>query len=154
MMHYSHLAFGLLVSLLSIEFLGIKNKVLFVLIVLFFSRFPDIDLPHSKIGKKHKILSSLLNFIFGHRGFLHALYVPIILFFIIDLINYEFALATFIGYVSHLFLDALTKAGIKPLYPLLNIKINGPLKTNTFFEKIIFFVMIVCNVLLIWNYFI
>ena len=50
MMYYTHLAFGLLVSLISINLFNIKNEILFILIVLLFSIFPDIDESKSKIG--------------------------------------------------------------------------------------------------------
>jgi len=62
----------------------------------------------------------------------------LILFFIFGFINYDVSIAILIGYFSHLFLDAITKAGIRPLYPIYNKRINGPFKTNSFTEKIIF----------------
>jgi len=138
MMYYTHLALGLLASLLTFNFLNIENKILFVAIALFFSLFPDIDESRSKIGRKNKLISKIINFFFGHRGFIHTIYVPLIIFVLFNLINVEFAYATLIGYFSHLFGDALTKAGIRPLYPLLNIRINGFLKTGSFSEKLIF----------------
>jgi len=63
MMYYTHLAFGLLVSLLSIEFLYINNKLFFILVAILFSIFPDIDQRKSKIGKKYKKTSTVINFI-------------------------------------------------------------------------------------------
>ena len=144
-MYYTHLAFGLLVSLISLEILDIKNKLIFILIVVFFSILPDIDESRSKIGRKNKILSKTINFIFGHRGFIHTIYIPLILFIIFNFINYELAIASLIGYFSHLFLDALTRQGIRPLYPIYNKKINGPFKTNSITEKIIFvFIVLSC----------
>ena len=142
MMYYTHLAFGFLVSLLAIDFLNIKNKLLFVLIVMFFSIFPDIDERKSKIGKKYRKTSWIINFIFGHRGFFHSIYIPLILYFIFHYINNKIGIAVLVGYFSHLFMDALTKNGIRPLAPLINQKINGFIKTNSIIEKMFFLVII------------
>ena len=87
MMYYTHLAFGFLVSLLAIELFDIQNKIIFILITILFSIFPDIDARQSKIGKKYKFISTTINFIFGHRGFFHAIYIPLLLYFIFYNIN-------------------------------------------------------------------
>ena len=142
MMYYTHLAFGFLVSLLSIEIFNIQNKLFFILIVVFFSIFPDIDERKSKIGKKYKFILTIINFIFGHRGFFHSIYIPLALYFIFYYINNEVAIAVLVGYFSHLFMDALTKNGIRPLYPIINKKINGFIKTNSILEKILFLIII------------
>ena len=146
MMYYTHLAFGLLMALLTIDFLSIQNKLLFVLITILFSIFPDIDDTKSKIGKKNKLISRIINFIFGHRGFFHSIYIPLILFFVFSYVNKEIAVAVLVGYFSHLFADGLTKKGIKPLCPIINKKINGFIKTNSILEKI-FFLIIVFSIL-------
>ena len=109
---------------------------------MFFSIFPDIDERKSKIGRKNKTLSTMINFIFGHRGFFHSIYIPLILYFIFYYINNEIGIAILAGYFSHLFMDGLTKNGIRPLYPLINKKINGFIKTNSILEKILFFIII------------
>lgn len=138
-MYYTHLAFGLLVSLLSLTLFNIQNKILFIIVVIFFALFPDIDETHSKLGRKYKITSKLINFFFGHRGFIHSIYIPLILYIIFNYINHEISIAILVGYFSHLFLDALTPKGIKPFYPLFNKRISGFLKTNSFFGEDQFF---------------
>ncbi len=138
MMHYTHLAFGLFAALFSLEFFNIKYKLLFILVSLFFSIFPDIDEPKSKIGRKNKFFSKVTGFLFGHRGFLHTVYIPIILSLIFYSFSKEIGIGVIIGYFSHLLMDSLTKQGISPFYPLLNMKINGVFKTNSLFEKILF----------------
>jgi inner membrane protein len=142
MMYYTHLAFGVLSSLLAIDFLKIENKILFILIVVLFSIFPDIDERKSKIGKKYKLASQIINFLFGHRGLFHTVYIPLIFYLVLYNLNRNIGLAILIGYLSHLFMDALTKKGIRPLAPIINIKINGPFKTNSFIEKILFLVIL------------
>jgi len=149
MMYYTHLAFGFLVSLIALNFFNIENTILFILIVIFFSIFPDIDETRSKIGRKYNLTSKIINFFFGHRGFFHTIYIPLILFFIFSFINYDVSVAILIGYFSHLFLDAITKAGIKPLYPIYNKRINGPFRTNSFTEKIIFVFIVLSSLYLV-----
>ena len=61
MMYYTHLAFGFLIALLSIEFFDIKNKLIFILVAVMFSIFPDIDEKKSKIGKKYRWASTIIN---------------------------------------------------------------------------------------------
>ena len=151
-MYYTHFAFGLLVGLLSLDFFNIKNKILFMLIVLFFSVFPDIDERRSKIGKKTKLVSGIINFIFGHRGLVHTIYIPLILFFIFYNMNKEMGIAVLAGYFSHLFLDALTKIGITPLYPIINKRIDGFVKTNSLLEKIFFLVVIFLDLRILLTY--
>ncbi len=146
MMYYTHLAFGLLVSLFTINLFDINNELFFVLIVIFFSIFPDIDERKSKIGKKYKKTSAIINFIFGHRRFFHSIYIPLILYLAIYNINNEMGIAILAGYFSHLFMDALTKNGIRPLYPIINKRINGFIKTNSIIEKIFFLIIILLTV--------
>jgi len=153
MMYYTHLAFGFLVSLISINIFNINNKLLFILITALFSIFPDIDERSSKIGKKYKLASRIINFLFGHRGFFHSIYIPLILYFILYNIINEIGIAVLVGYFSHLLMDALTKNGIRPLYPIINRKINGFIKTNSILEKIIFLIIILLILYLLSKYF-
>ncbi len=152
MMYYTHLAFGILVSLLAIELFDINNKLFFILIAVLFSIFPDIDETKSKFGRKYKLTSRIINFIFGHRGFFHSIYIPLALYFIFYYINIEIGAAVLLGYFSHLFMDALTKNGIRPLYPILNKKISGFFRTNSLLEKILFLIIILLNLFILLNY--
>jgi inner membrane protein len=152
MMYYTHLAFGVLVSLLSLTFFNIKNKIIFIVLVIFFSIFPDIDEERSWIGRKNKLISKIVNLIFGHRGFFHSIYIPILLFLILLAINIESGLAVFMGYLSHIFVDALTKSGIRPYYPIINTKIHGFIKTNSFSEKILFLIIVFADLYISLNY--
>ena len=145
MMYYTHVIFSIFASLIVIDYFSIKNKVIFLLIALFFSLLPDIDESRSKIGRRNKLISKTIGFIFGHRGIFHTIYIPLVLFVLLDLINFEIAFACLIGYFSHLLLDALTKNGIKPFYPLFNIKIRGFFKTNSIIEKLFFLALVLVN---------
>ena len=152
-MYYTHLAFGFLVSLILIDILDINYKLLFILIIILFSIFPDIDERSSKIGKKYKFASRIINFLFGHRGFFHSIYIPLILYLIFYSINNEIGIAILAGYFSHLLMDAITRQGIRPLYPIINIKVNGFVKTNSLLEKILFLVIILLILYFLLTYF-
>src|SRR3989338_7865362 len=152
MMYYTHLAFGFLVSLVSIIFFNIDNRLLFILITVLFSIFPDIDERNSKIGKKYKFASGIINFLFGHRGFFHSIYIPLILYALFYYINIEIGIAVLVGYFSHLLMDAMTRQGIRPLYPIINRKINGFIKTNSFLEKVLFLIIILLLIYLLLLY--
>jgi len=152
MMYYTHLAFGFLIALLSLNFFDIDYKIIFILILVFFSIFPDIDERKSKIGRKYKGISTIINFIFGHRGFFHSIYIPLFLYFIFYYINTEIGIAILLGYFSHLFMDAITRNGIRPLYPIINKRINGFFRTNSIFEKIFFVIVILLDLLVLMTY--
>ena len=145
MMYYTHVVFSIFVSLIAMDYFHIKNKIIFLLIVLFFSLLPDIDESRSKVGRKNKLISKTIGFIFGHRGIFHTVYIPLVLFVLLNLINFEIAFACLIGYFSHLLLDAMTKNGIRPFYPLFNVKISGFFKTNSIIEKLFFLTLVLAN---------
>ena len=152
MMYYTHLAFGLLVSFIFLHFFHLQNLLLFIIVVLFFSIFPDIDEPKSKIGRKNKILSHLINFIFGHRGIFHTIYIPLMLFFIFYNLSRMVAIASFLGCISHLFMDSLTRQGIKPLFPITSKRIYGFVKTNSLVEKLFFLAVLIFDIYFLVNY--
>ena len=153
MMYYTHAAFGLLLSLVYIGIFSVENHAIFLLTALFFSLFPDIDESKSKIGRNSRILSKTANFIFGHRGFFHTIWIPALLFLALILFNVKIiiGIAVLIGYLSHLFMDAITRHGIRPFYPLYHWRINGFIKTNSIFEKVFFLVVIVLDLYLVFG---
>jgi inner membrane protein len=84
------------------------------------SLLPDIDLPTSAVGRPLFPVARALNEQIGHRTLTHSflgifLLVVILspLFFLDSLILW----ALVIGYVSHLLIDTVNKAGIELLYP-------------------------------------
>ncbi len=143
-MFRTHLAFGLFLGLLFLKYFD--GSLVFLFFVGLFSVLADIDYHKSKVGKKVKLFSWLLNKIAGHRGVLHTVYFLMIVFFILisfgkDLIGYAFL----IGYSSHLFMDMLTKRGIKPFYPL-KMKINGFIRTGGRIESLVFYVVLILDI--------
>ncbi len=146
MMFLTHLLFGIFSGYLAQGFLGYGSSSLFVTVAAAASLLPDIDHVSSWIGRRLPPLSITLSLLFSHRGFLHSLIVPVLLYFMIAAASKEMASAVLVGYVSHIMLDATTTKGIRPLHPL-PFKIRGVIRTNGFAEKIIMLLLMVIIVL-------
>ncbi len=151
MMYKTHLAFALLVSLLLVYSMNLESKLFFVILVLISSFIPDIDNTNSKIGRKFKTSSFILNKIFSHRGFFHSLLFPLIIYFTLAFIIElkEMALAIFLGISSHLLLDMLTIDGISLFSPFSTKRIKGFIRTNSLTEKIFFVILLLLITLFI-----
>lgn len=141
MMLKTHVAFGFFLSLLIIKNINLTNPLLFMVITISAAIIPDIDHLSSFVSKKLELLSGVLTLFFKHRGVLHSFFVIFIVSFLIYLKNQEVAIATLTGYSSHVILDALTKKGVRPFYPL-KTKIKGFFKTNSLLENILFLIII------------
>ncbi|WWO98090.1 MAG: metal-dependent hydrolase [Candidatus Dasytiphilus stammeri] len=90
------------------------------------SLLPDLDHPHSTLGRRLKWLSYPLRYFFGHRGFTHSILVvavSIAIFHQAVTINLQYLLPAdvlhgmIIGYISHLIADFITPYGIPLLWP-------------------------------------
>jgi len=117
--------------------------------------FPDIDEPESWIGRRTIIISNIIKFIFGHRGFTHTLIFTILLL-IIGLIYIDIYIGLnskmiymLYGFVAGVFLhiigDAHTKGGVPLLLPFSKKKFFilpkfMRFKTNSFTEYIYNFI--------------
>ena len=142
-MFRTHLIFSFLIGLLIITSFNIQNKIIFIAILLIASIIPDIDSYKSKIGKKIKPLSFLINIFLGHRGIFHSLFLLILISFVIAIVKTEPAIAFFIGYLSHLLLDSLTPEGVMFFYPFSKKRTKGFIRTGSLFENIFFFILII-----------
>ncbi|MEK3978500.1 metal-dependent hydrolase [Psychrobacillus sp. FSL K6-2836] len=93
---------------------------------------PDICHGGSTIGRKFKVLSKVINALFGHRSFTHSLLflvlIAILLTSFVD--NESIVMGILVGMASHYILDMATKNGIKLLYPL-KITVRFPITTRT-----------------------
>ena len=138
----THIIFSLLIGILIIDSFDIQNKIVFVVILLIASALPDIDSYKSKIGKKIKPLSFLINIFLGHRGIFHSPFLLILISIIISIINIEIAAAFFIGYLSHLILDSLTLKGIMLFYPFSKKRTRGLIRTGSLWENIFFILLL------------
>jgi len=139
-MFKTHLAFGFLFALLALKFIEFK-PIFFIPLVCFFSVIPDIDLSSSKVGGR-RFVSKAINFFFGHRGIIHSIFPPILLFMLFWYLNVKIAsYAALFGYFSHLLMDGFTIRGINFLNPFLDLRLNGFVETGTLLETV-FFVLI------------
>jgi inner membrane protein len=143
MLFRTHLAFSFLIGLYLIEFLDINEQILFMVVLLFFSVFPDVDERTSKIFKKLKPFSYLAA-LFGHRNIFHTIYFPVAIFLVLYIFNLKLlSIAVLVGYLLHLFLDLITKKGLALFYPLSKKRIKGFVKVGSLIENLIFLVFIV-----------
>ncbi|MBI2107449.1 metal-dependent hydrolase [Candidatus Woesearchaeota archaeon] len=148
MLARTHLAFALLIGLLTFSYFNL-NPILFIIIMSLTSFLPDIDHPKSKIGRKIKILSYPINFVFGHRGFFHSIFVAFGLSFAIWYFFGNYYIPFFIGFVSHLIGDALTVQGVNFIYPFKELRVKGFITTGGVLENILFFVFILLIILIL-----
>jgi len=139
----THLIFSFLIGILIINYFNIQNKIVFVAILLIASALPDIDSYKSKLGKKIKPISFLINIFLGHRGIFHSPFFLILTSMLIAIINLEIAAAFFIGYLSHLVLDSLTPEGVMFFYPFSKKRTKGPIRTGSLFENIFFILLLI-----------
>jgi len=143
MMARTHLAFGALAAVVLAPFFSYGNIWRFGVLVLFGSLLPDIDHPQSRYGRKIKPISYPISWLFGHRGFMHSLYIPGI--FLGSSLLFPaltpHLIAVSIGYVAHLLSDALTVQGIKFFHPLNKIRVSGFVHTGTKMEGLLRYVV-------------
>lgn len=149
-MFKTHLLFALFISFLIYNYFNL-NPILFILILVFSATLPDIDHAKSWIGRKLKPLSLIINFIFGHRKFIHSLFFVLSISFLIKIFYGNYYIPFLIGYISHLILDILTKNGIYLFYPF-KLKIHGFIKTNGIIEKLFLVFLGLVNIVFIINY--
>jgi len=134
MMFKTHIMFGLLAALCALSYFQPADSIFFIFFVLFGSALPDIDHPNSFIGKKTKIIAWL----FEHRGFWHSLFALIPISFAFSFVLAKINLyALFIGYASHLIIDAATKEGIMLFHPLSKFRIRGFIHTGGLMEYVL-----------------
>lgn len=103
----THILFGISLYILIFGF-NIFNLLFVVLGAL----MPDIDTPHSLLGRFNVLAAAM-----KHRGKTHTLFIGVILSSLIGVYNLRFALAFGFGYLTHLIGDTLTPTGIMWLYP-------------------------------------
>ena len=140
-MFKTHLAFSFLLALFLFKYFNL-NFYLFLIIFILAGILPDIDHSKSWIGRKFKLLSWLINFIFGHRKLIHSIFFAVFLAIIVKIFFNDYYIPFFLGYLSHLFLDSLTKQGVRILYPL-KFKTSWIIRTNSIVEKLLLIILII-----------
>jgi inner membrane protein len=141
MLFRTHALFGVFVWLLLALFIEMP---LFVLgFALFGAAFVDVDSCRSRIGKRLWFLS----WIFKHRGVIHSLLACLILSLIVGIFSLWASFGFFVGYVSHLALDALTPRGVALFWPL-KFRVRGFIRSGSWVEDVIFVLLLFLNIVL------
>ncbi len=154
MLKKTHLAIGLAVALYFLPY--VKNKFIFIPVVLIASLLPDIDSAFSGFGR-HKVVRPIQFFV-KHRGLIHSYTICIILSLILAFYFPIFALPFFLGYSFHLLTDSFTVNGIRPFWPFRAVS-SGKVVTGGRIDNVIFVTFIILDAFLIvflvfsvWNH--
>ncbi|MFH1637258.1 MAG: metal-dependent hydrolase [Candidatus Woesearchaeota archaeon] len=150
MIFVTHLASGFLASLLVSGFLSPKYPAVFIIVMCLASVLPDIDYSKSKVGRKFGFISKALQFVFGHRGFMHTLYVPAIVFLACLLLDiHTIGFAFLFGYLVHIFTDALTVSGVRLFSPVSEFQLRGFIRTGGFLEYVFLVIVAAATVVML-----
>jgi len=142
MLFRTHILFGVFCFFILERFVEMP---LFVLgFVLLGAAFVDIDSCSSRIGKKFWFLSWVLK----HRGFLHGLVACVVLSLVVGVVSLWGGFGFFVGYVSHLVLDCLTRGGIRLFWPL-GFRVRGFVGSGSWVEDVIFVLLLFSNILFV-----
>jgi len=145
----THLALAFLFGLFYLGLIGYSLSEGGWILILFLlgALLPDIDHFSSWLNNKLKITKVLALFL-QPRGIMHSLFFAVSIFFVIGLFwDFDYATAIFLGYLSHLLGDLLTKDGLRLFQPFGQLKISGFFKTGKLFERFIFILLIILIVL-------
>ncbi len=145
-----------LFSLFSLLLPGLQLNASTVITAICFGVLPDMDNPRSLVGRLLFFFSAPLDRNFGHRTIAHSLlfcvFVSIIFASLSAVYLGSFSsagplfFAGFMGYFSHIMLDAMTKQGILFFYPsriwcVLPKRTSWRIRTAHPFELIFFIVL-------------
>lgn len=127
----------------------VSHKIVFITLAMLATYIPDIDLEHSKLGKK-KIFRPLQIFV-KHRGVFHSFTFLFAITFLFLVFIPIISLGFFVGYASHLFADSFTLSGISPFWPFYR-RVQGKVKTGSALESSIFLIFLLANLVLVSKY--
>jgi inner membrane protein len=147
MLFRTHLTFSVFVYLLITRYFNIGSPALFLIFLILATFFVDIDSRKSKMGR-HWYFRPLQWFI-KHRGAFHSLLFAFLLSLIISGIYQWAGIGFFVGYLSHLFLDLLTKQGVRIFWPFWNGRIGLGIRSGGIFEEIFFVLLLLCDIFIV-----
>ena len=135
MLFLTHVLFGALVGVVFSSWFGGLG---FFLMVLLGSILPDIDSSGSKMNRWSGIIGEIVSFFSKHRGFFHSLwFVALSVILVKIFVGVTYAWGLFLGMVSHLVMDGMTRQGVHLVYPLSRFRINGFMKTGGMGEIVV-----------------
>lgn len=145
----THIAFSAFFALYFLSF--VNWKIAFLIMVLFGTLIPDIDLMHSYVGKRWYFRP--IQWFVKHRGVIHSLTFAVAVSILIAIYFPVLAFGFFLGYASHLIGDAITIEGIRPFWPLKSESL-GRLRVGGIGEKTMFYVLVLIDILMIARFFV
>ncbi len=146
MLFRTHIVFSIFVGLILLNLfqIGLFDKCLFFGFVLLATIFVDIDSHKSYIGN-HWFFRPLQLFV-RHRGRLHSLLFGVLFSVIVASFYMWAGVGFFVGYLSHLFLDLLTRQGVSLFWPLFSKNISFGIKSGGVIEDIFFVLFLLGDV--------
>lgn len=147
MIFRTHIAFALLIGILSHNYSLDDNWILFFTFLFIGSSFPDIDHGKSKVGRN--FFSKIITVFSGHRRIFHSLFFGIVLAYLFFLYAEDAGLGFFLGFLSHIILDSLTDKGVNFLYPFGKFVFKGFIKTGGMLETILFYFLAVLDAVML-----
>jgi len=145
MLFRTHIAFGIFIYLLIMSY--VDSKIIFFVFLLLGVVITDIDSRKSKVGKKWYFRP--FQWAVRHRGVFHSLICGLALSIIITIFHRWAGIGFFIGYLSHLLLDCLTRQGIKLFWPFSKWRIKGPVRSGKITEDIIFVLLLLADIFIV-----
>jgi inner membrane protein len=143
MLFRTHIVFSILIFFLLNWILEIPNKILFLVCILLATAFVDIDMKKSRAGNRWYLRP--FQFFTKHRGIIHSIFFGLLISLLIAWINQWAGFGFFVGYISHLFLDALTKSGVAIFWPVWKKKFSLCIKSGGIIEEIIFVLILLAD---------
>lgn len=144
MLGRTHFVIALFIFLLVFSIFSFENSLLFLMVVILGSLFPDIDRSSSYIGR----FAGTLPLIFSHRGFFHSAYAMILLSSAVYFLGgVVLAVGFSVGYFFHLVFDSFTKKGVS--FFLVDKRIRGPFVSGGLFDKFVLFFVLLLNLYLL-----
>ena len=117
-----------------------------LIFVLLATAFVDIDIKNSKAGNRWYLRP--LQFFTKHRGILHSLVAGVLFSLILGSVSLWAGFGFFVGYISHLFLDCLTRGGVALFWPL-GFKVKGFVKSGGIIEQVVFVLLLLGNIFIV-----
>jgi inner membrane protein len=121
MMAGSHVVVGIAAWVWAAPHLGLPPlDAVALVLAIGGSLLPDIDHPHSWVGRRVRVVSRPLAAMIGHRGFTHSILAVVVCACLLRWQGFSRGIAApiVVGYLSHLGADFFTSSGLRLAWPL------------------------------------
>jgi len=148
MLGTTHILFAVLFGSIYVKYIGAPEglllQIFFAATLILGAMLPDLDAKNSTISKQHPIASKAIRAFSDHRGIMHSVFIPAIIFLItyyvlpklIDLPTELFA-GFLVGYASHLASDVITINGLELFHPFSSYRLRGFIRTGGKLELLV-----------------